>query len=504
MDTLRKTIMLLALGSGLLGGAGQLRAAEATHVGTIADGLTAPTSLLVTTDNIAVLEPFSGQLVLYSTAGVVSNRFTISREARGLARLAGPDFLFCEGAASRVVRVNPDTGTQSVFLSDVGVPTDVIVAGGLCRVLDAAGQRVLLSDASGRTQGAVVLAVPGTPTGSWLSDLAWDGTRERYYAWDQTHSRVLAFAADGAFEGEFCSFGADAGTVTRGGEIVCDAEGWIYVSDRFQGRIAVFDAAWNFVLNIRQPPEGAGRLEMPSGLAVDATGLVYVACTEGPVIEVFHVDKTGGPSLVPRARPLSPAAGDTLAGAVASLLAGIQAPVALAAGLTAEFRVFALPDTTESVLSVTGLPVQDVVVAGDNVVGTVSWELPAGLTAGRLYGWTVRAVATGGSGEWALLRSFTKGALPSAFRLNQNVPNPFNPRTIISFELAGGGSARLAIYNLRGQQVWQRSVSDLGPGRHEVIWDGRNGSGAGVSSGVYFYRLVEGSRTETRKMVLMR
>ena len=89
--------------------------------------------------------------------------------------------------------------------------------------------------------------------------------------------------------------------------------------------------------------------------------------------------------------------------------------------------------------------------------------------------------------------------IPTQFALHQNYPNPFNPETKISFDLPQDVEVSLTIYNISGQKVVELVKGQLKAGHHTVSWDG-----AGVSSGVYFYRLSAGSFTATRKMVLMK
>jgi hypothetical protein len=83
-------------------------------------------------------------------------------------------------------------------------------------------------------------------------------------------------------------------------------------------------------------------------------------------------------------------------------------------------------------------------------------------------------------------------------------PNPFNPATTIAFELASPGEVSITVYDVSGRMI--RSLVDayLPAGMHEVTWNGQDGSGTAVASGVYFYRLVAGEIMETRKMVLLR
>jgi hypothetical protein len=97
------------------------------------------------------------------------------------------------------------------------------------------------------------------------------------------------------------------------------------------------------------------------------------------------------------------------------------------------------------------------------------------------------------------------GDVPRATRLDACRPNPFNPGTIISYELAAAGAVDLAIYDLRGRLV-RRLVDGetLPPGRYESRWDGRDGRGAPASGGVYLYRLEVGEFVATRSMTLVK
>ncbi|UCG50802.1 MAG: T9SS type A sorting domain-containing protein [Candidatus Latescibacterota bacterium] len=90
--------------------------------------------------------------------------------------------------------------------------------------------------------------------------------------------------------------------------------------------------------------------------------------------------------------------------------------------------------------------------------------------------------------------------------LGQNVPNPFNPKTRISYSIREPSHVSLRIYNVAGQLV-KTLVDDVETPRSRgfvVEWDGRNDSGELVSSGVYFYRLVTKDYTQTRKMVVLK
>jgi hypothetical protein len=90
-----------------------------------------------------------------------------------------------------------------------------------------------------------------------------------------------------------------------------------------------------------------------------------------------------------------------------------------------------------------------------------------------------------------------------AFTLDQNVPNPFNPVTTISFTLPTATDVRLLVYDVSGRLVAELASGPCAAGRHEVRWDGRDAGGHDVGSGVYFYSLEAGSLTSRRKMVVV-
>jgi hypothetical protein len=94
--------------------------------------------------------------------------------------------------------------------------------------------------------------------------------------------------------------------------------------------------------------------------------------------------------------------------------------------------------------------------------------------------------------------------VPGACVLLQNRPNPLNPLTTLTYFLAAPGHVRLAIYDLEGRLV-ATVVDDSGQrGRGSAVWNGRDGRGEAVASGVYFARLEAGGGADTRKITLIR
>ena len=100
-------------------------------------------------------------------------------------------------------------------------------------------------------------------------------------------------------------------------------------------------------------------------------------------------------------------------------------------------------------------------------------------------------------------------ALPADFALYPNAPNPFNPMTVVRYALPWAGEIRLTVYNLLGQEIAVLASGARAAGEHAVRWEGRDGRGRPVASGVYLYRLeaVDGAGRRlvlTRKMTLLR
>jgi hypothetical protein len=99
-------------------------------------------------------------------------------------------------------------------------------------------------------------------------------------------------------------------------------------------------------------------------------------------------------------------------------------------------------------------------------------------------------------------------SLPKVFALNQNFPNPFNPSTSIVYDIPESVGEKvpvtLVVYNMRGQKVSTLIDEEKAPGRYSMHWDGKNGSGEQVSSGIYLYKITAGDFVKVKKMVLLK
>ena len=96
------------------------------------------------------------------------------------------------------------------------------------------------------------------------------------------------------------------------------------------------------------------------------------------------------------------------------------------------------------------------------------------------------------------------GNIPVSFALNQNYPNPFNPGTDIEFALPARSNVNLAVYDLLGRHVKTLVSGELEAGYHVVSWNGEDGAGNAVSSGIYFYKIEANDFSMTRKMIMLK
>lgn len=87
-------------------------------------------------------------------------------------------------------------------------------------------------------------------------------------------------------------------------------------------------------------------------------------------------------------------------------------------------------------------------------------------------------------------------AIPLATELYHNFPNPFNPSTLISFDIKEDENGRLSIYNVKGQLILTDKFES---GRHQYTWDASD-----EASGIYLYKLKTNSYIKIMKMILVK
>jgi hypothetical protein len=89
--------------------------------------------------------------------------------------------------------------------------------------------------------------------------------------------------------------------------------------------------------------------------------------------------------------------------------------------------------------------------------------------------------------------------IPREFKLYQNFPNPFNPTSIIRYDVAKPGFVEITVFDLTGREISTLVKQWQAAGNYSVTFSANS-----LTSGVYFYRLIAGSYVQTRKMVLIR
>ncbi len=94
--------------------------------------------------------------------------------------------------------------------------------------------------------------------------------------------------------------------------------------------------------------------------------------------------------------------------------------------------------------------------------------------------------------------------IPSVTQLLGNYPNPFNPSTVIRYQLAQAGDMKLDIFNIKGQHIKSLVNEFQYAGDYSVEWQGLTDNCSTAPSGIYFYRLNSGDLSATRKMILLK
>lgn len=108
----------------------------------------------------------------------------------------------------------------------------------------------------------------------------------------------------------------------------------------------------------------------------------------------------------------------------------------------------------------------------------------------------------------SMLEALLRTIRPEMTVLLPNYPNPFNPETWIPYQLANASDVQITIYDTKGIVVRILGLGHQAAGyytdrKRAAYWDGRNGLGENVASGVYFYQLQTDKTSSMRKMVIL-
>ena len=105
------------------------------------------------------------------------------------------------------------------------------------------------------------------------------------------------------------------------------------------------------------------------------------------------------------------------------------------------------------------------------------------------------------AGIWSTIVSVEdkKNEIPTMYSLSQNYPNPFNPSTTINYSIPQSSLVSLKVYDILGREV-ATLVNEVKPvGNYQVVFNAST-----LASGVYFYRIVVGNFSETKKLNLIK
>jgi phosphodiesterase/alkaline phosphatase D-like protein len=132
-----------------------------------------------------------------------------------------------------------------------------------------------------------------------------------------------------------------------------------------------------------------------------------------------------------------------------------------------------------------------------------------GVIEEKQYGYKITAVDGSGnesmpSSEAVSVADSEVRVLPQVYALEPNFPNPFNSVTWVRYQLPCEGEVVLSIYNILGQRVRTLVESRQEEGFYHVVWDGRDGEGRAVGSGIYLVRIEAGPFVKVRKMALLK
>ena len=98
----------------------------------------------------------------------------------------------------------------------------------------------------------------------------------------------------------------------------------------------------------------------------------------------------------------------------------------------------------------------------------------------------------------------TGRTLPTSFSVSQNYPNPFNASTVIRYSLPENSKVKIEIFNILGQKVRTLVDEFQTAGYKTIQWNGTNAGNQTVASGVYFYKIDMGKRSEVKQMTMLK
>lgn len=476
------------------------------YIGTIEENLHSPTSLSISNDRLAVLEPYANQIKLFTPDGIITQKIDVTGDIHALVRYLGQSYLFCNRADNSIILIDLENGEQFRLFSDAEIikePVDLIYQDSTLYILDAGRASILVYDNQLILTSETPLLDSSGNRMTGITGFDRDSKTGQFYLLSQLDSRIVIINSDGAIINSLSSFGGGDGQLTRGGELVVTPGGFVLVTDRYQGNVIIFDPEGQFVGNIGA--ETGFPLDVPTGIAVDQDGLIYVSSTMNAEIKIFYANlKLENNSAVTTSYPIYPEDGAEVSQSQVVLKAYVEATDAATQVAGFQFQLFDSGNQNEP-LELSDLRPDSTIMTDGSIQKVMAvWSPTTRFTEENEYFWNSRVMVKGQYGSWSDLRSFKISALPGQFSLDQNFPNPFNPTTTINFSLPRESDVTLEVINILGERT-RVIVSDRLPaGNHSITWDGRDENSRMAASGIYFYRLRTEQYEKTRKMVLLK
>ncbi|HAD82316.1 MAG: hypothetical protein A2509_02540 [Candidatus Edwardsbacteria bacterium RIFOXYD12_FULL_50_11] len=375
-----------------------------------------------------------------------------------------------------------------------------------------------------------------------FNSLPVDGTVDAFgniYATDTQDDKIWKFSPDG--DSLLC-FGykytcTDTLGLNHPKGIAVDDSGYIWITDCYQSKVKKYDGQGNYINTIGQHGNKAGEFNQPTGIAVKDS-YIYVSDHLNNRVQVFN--KAGGfvrqfgdnilkqPAgiairedgdgyliYVSDSKNYRVAIFDTLGNMVDSLGAGLdlREPWDICFDYNNNLYIADVYNNRVVQLDAWGNKLLTFGIQGQEAG---EFKLPQGLAISP-DGKYVYVIDTHndriqrfkmfidiGTGGPQLVGQRKKALMPLTYILGQSYPNPWKQTTSINYQIANAGNVSLKVYNTLGQVVKTMVNQNHLPGYYSVKWDGKDDNDRKVSSGIYFYRIVSGEFSDTKKMIVLK
>jgi len=294
----------------------------------------------------------------------------------------------------------------------------------------------------------------------------------------------------------FGSFGSDsAGKFKQPSGIALDHKGRLFIVDRGNNRIQVYDTTGAYLFGFGGLGSDSGKMNTPTGIAITKDKLVYITDTKNHQLQVF--DSLGNWKKTIK-HP------DTL---------GFDTPTGICVDKHGDIFIADTKHNRIVELNPYGRRLFTFGSEGDslwqfrNPIGVASSPSGHFLYVADLGNkrvtrfWVIRGDTLGGGGPQA---GAVVQLLPLVYELGPAIPNPSKGETTFRYALPKESRVNMTFYNVAGQVVKEYKPGKQEAGFYSYKWDGRSNRGHKVGAGVYFYRLQAGNWAKTRKMIVIR